>query len=299
MSKTLIIGSCTVDIVIPTPKLPSSTEDLNSGAHHFALGGCAYNVSQVFHLLDLPYTHATTVGSGIYGDYVLKRLTEMNIDIFRRSDEQHGACLCLVEESGERSFIAYHGVEYQFRKEWFDNRDTSVYDQVYFCGLEVEEPTGPEIVDFLESSSIKDIFFAPGPRLMTIEKTLLSRIMALHPIIHLNDQELREYTGEEDIYRAAELLRKENGSDVIVTMGKDGSFILTDEGIIELPSRESEVTDTIGAGDCHLGTYMAHRAMGLSKKDALYMANLFASEVIRHSGPTLNKEDIRDLRWKG
>ena len=39
MEKTLVIGSCTVDIVIPTPRLPSTTDSINSGVHHYALGG--------------------------------------------------------------------------------------------------------------------------------------------------------------------------------------------------------------------------------------------------------------------
>ena len=38
MEKTLVIGSCTVDIVIPTPRLPSTTDSINSGGHHYALG---------------------------------------------------------------------------------------------------------------------------------------------------------------------------------------------------------------------------------------------------------------------
>ena len=70
MEKTLVIGSCTVDIVIPTPRLPSTTDSINSGVHHYALGGCAYNVSQMLRLLSVPYLHAFTIGSGIYGDYV-------------------------------------------------------------------------------------------------------------------------------------------------------------------------------------------------------------------------------------
>lgn len=295
MKKTLIIGSCTVDIVVPTPKLPTTTEDLNSGAHHFALGGCAYNVSQMFHLLGLPYLHGVTIGSGIYGDYVLKELKAKGIPIFRTSPEQHGACLCLVEESGERTFIAYHGIEYKFQREWFKDIDVSSFSQVFLCGLEVEEDTGSEIVAFLEEPAIPDIYFAPGPRLMTIRKDLLQRLLALHPIIHLNDQEILEYTKAKSIEEAAHILHTQCGNDVIVTMGKDGSLLCSEEGILQLPTKEAEVVDTIGAGDCHLGTYMSYRAMGKAKEEALQKANWFASEVIRHQGPTLTKEDIQDL----
>ena len=37
--------------------------------------------------------------------------------------------------------------------------------QVYVCGLEVEDPTGPVVVEFLERACRdKVIFFTPGPR---------------------------------------------------------------------------------------------------------------------------------------
>lgn len=295
MEKTLVIGSCTVDIVIPTPRLPSTTDSINSGVHHYALGGCAYNVSQMLRLLSLPYLHAVTIGSGIYGDFVKKELESKNISIFRTSSEPHGACICLVEESGERSFIAYHGIEYKFNREWFSSTDLSSFSSVYLCGLELEEDTGSEIISFLEENRFKNIYFAPGPRLLTINPDYVRRIFALNPIIHLNDQEIISYTKDSDIERAMKSLGCLTGNDVIVTMGKDGAMILSNGEFIYEKSRESEVVDSIGAGDCHLGTYIAFRNMGMDRREALKKANLFASEVVRHEGSTLSSEDISGL----
>ena len=294
MEKTLVIGSCTVDIVIPTPRLPSTTDSINSGVHHYALGGCAYNVSQMLRLLSVPYLHGVTIGSGIYGDFVKKELEKKGIPIFRTSYEPHGACICLVEERGERSFIAYHGIEYKFNREWFKSFDLSTFSNVYLCGLELEEDTGEEIVKFLEENRFKNIYFAPGPRLLTIKEDFVKRIFALNPIIHLNDQEIISYT-DSDIERAMKTLRSMTGNDVIVTMGKDGASILTGDDFIYEKSRESEVVDSIGAGDCHLGTYISYRSMGKDKREALKKANLFASEVVRHEGSTLREEDITSL----
>ena len=295
MEKTLVIGSCTVDIVIPTPRLPSTTDSINSGVHHYALGGCAYNVSQMQRLLSVPYLHGVTIGSGIYGDFVKKELEKKGIPIFRTSKEPHGACICLVEESGERSFIAYHGIEYKFDREWFKTIDLKQFSSVYLCGLELEEDTGEEIVLFLEENNFKNIYFAPGPRLLTIKKSFVDRIFALKPIIHLNDQELVSYTKDSDLKRAMKTLQAMTGNDVIVTMGKDGAMIAhVDETIYE-ESRESEVVDSIGAGDYHLGTYIAFRNMGKERREALKKANLFASEVVRHEGPTLTKDDVERL----
>ena len=295
MEKTLVIGSCTVDIVIPTPRLPSTTDSINSGVHHYALGGCAYNVSQMQRLLSVPYLHCVTIGSGIYGDFVKKELEKKGIPVFRTSKEPHGACICLVEESGERSFIAYHGIEYKFDREWFKTIDLKQFSSVYLCGLELEEDTGEEIVLFLEENNFKNIYFAPGPRLLTIKKSFVDRIFALKPIIHLNDQELVSYTKDSDLERAMKTLQAMTGNDVIVTMGKDGAMIAHGDETIYEESRESEVVDSIGAGDCHLGTYIAFRNMGKERREALKKANLFASEVVRHEGPTLTRDDVERL----
>ena len=295
MEKTLVIGSCTVDIVIPTPRLPSTTDSINSGVHHYALGGCAYNVSQMQRLLSVPYLHCVTIGSGIYGDFVKKELEKKGIPVFRTSKEPHGACICLVEESGERSFIAYHGIEYKFDREWFKTIDLKQFSSVYLCGLELEEDTGEEIVLFLEENNFKNIYFAPGPRLLTINKSFVDRIFALKPIIHLNDQELVSYTKDSDLKRAMRTLQAMTGNDVIVTMGKDGAMIAHGDETIYEESRESEVVDSIGAGDCHLGTYIAFRNMGKERREALKKANLFASEVVRHEGPTLTRDDVERL----
>ena len=295
MEKTLVIGSCTVDIVIPTPRLPSTTDSINSGVHHYALGGCAYNVSQMQRLLSVPYLHGVTIGIGIYGDFVKKELEKKGIPVFRTSKDPHGACICLVEESGERSFIAYHGIEYKFDRAWFNAIDLKQFSSVYLCGLELEEDTGEEIVLFLEENNFKNIYFAPGPRLLTINKSFVDRIFALKPIIHLNDQELVSYTKDSDLKRAMKTLQAMTGNDVIVTMGKDGAMIAHGDETIYEESRESEVVDSIGAGDCHLGTYIAFRNMGKERREALKKANLFASEVVRHEGPTLTRDDVERL----
>lgn len=295
MEKTLVIGSCTVDIVIPTPRLPSTTDSINSGVHHYALGGCAYNVSQMQRLLSVPYLHGVTIGSGIYGDFVKKELEKKGIPVFRTSKEPHGACICLVEESGERSFIAYHGIEYKFDRTWFKTIDLKQFSSVYLCGLELEEDTGEEIVLFLEENNFKNIYFAPGPRLLTIKKSFVDRIFTLKPIIHLNDQEIVSYTKDSDLKRAMKTLQAMTGNDVIVTMGKDGAMIAHGDETIYEESRESEVVDSIGAGDCHLGTYIAFRNMGKERREALKKANLFASEVVRHEGSTLTRDDVERL----
>lgn len=298
MNKTLVIGSCTVDIIIPSPRLPSSTDSVITEDHHISLGGCANNVAEALRISGAPYLHAFTLGSGIYGEYAKSELARKGLKPFRTSPDPHGACICIVEPDGERSFMAYHGVEYTFRGEWLDGVELSEFTQAYICGLELEVDDEDEIVRFLERSCIRDIYFAPGPRLMTLKKERLSRLMALSPIIHLNDKELTDYTGVGDIAEAVKILSSESHNDVIVTLGPEGSLVYSDGIITRHAGEKTVAVDTVGAGDCHLGTYMACRARGYDRLSSLRVADHIASRVIMVHGPTLDDSDVSEEDYR-
>ena len=147
-----------------------------------SLGGCAFNVSDSVRHTGVPYILFTPIGTGIYGDFIRKELSSRGISSpIPTPDKENGCCYCFVESTGERSFVSYHGAEYRFEKEWFSLIDPDEIDAVYICGLEIEEPTGPNIVSFLEENPDLTVYFAPGPRLGRIRTELLDRIFRLSP----------------------------------------------------------------------------------------------------------------------
>ncbi|MBO5150517.1 MAG: carbohydrate kinase family protein, partial [Anaerotignum sp.] len=146
MKQTLVIGSAVVDVIINIPHLPKTGEDVHITRQTRSLGGCAYNVSDILRHFCVPYSLCTAVGSGIYGDFVAKELEKRGVPIYVRRPEENGCCYCVVEESGERTFIVDHGIEYTFDEQYLENIDTSSIDSVYVCGLEIEEETGWNII---------------------------------------------------------------------------------------------------------------------------------------------------------
>ena len=290
--KTLIIGSTTVDIIIKLPHLPSTCEDINTPAHIYSLGGCAYNVSHMFHLFELPYTLCTPQGTGLYGDYVRNELAKKGITLPIETNEPHGACVCLVDSNGERSFLCHHGTEYFFHKEHLEQVDTTDVNQVYICGLEIEEPTGDNIIDYLETLDAT-IFFAPGPRILSIPQAKLDRLFKLSPVIHLNEQEITSYTKTSSIEEACLQLSKLTNNDIIVTLGEKGAYYYHEHCGTYIPGNPSTVVDTIGAGDSHLGSYMAALQMGYTPENAIALANTIASQVVQIEGASLTKEQFK------
>ncbi len=315
MKKILVIGSTVVDVIVNlVDHLPRTGEDVHVRSQHMSLGGCAYNVSDSIRHFGVPYVLFSPVGTGAYGQFVREHLALQGIvSPIPTPDQENGCCYCFVESTGERTFICYHGAEYLFRREWFDLLKPSEFDAVYLCGLEIEESTGPVIVDFLEDlhryyekEAAKDsegrrsrsplrIFFAPGPRLTVISPELLSRLYRLSPILHLNQTEALTVSLCPDVPSAARWLYERTRNTVIVTLGEDGCFYYDGSTEASVPSLPAAPVDTIGAGDSHIGAVIACLQKGDSLETALYKANKVSEAVVKTSGALLPDEDFRKL----
>ena len=202
MKPALIIGSTCVDVIINVDHLPKTQENLRPTSQSMALGGCAFNTAQMFRLLHAPHTFITPVGSGMFGDYVASNMKRAGSPIsVSVPDQENGCCYCLVESSGERTFLSYHGVEYTFQKEWMEPYLADNYDLVYVCGLEIEESTGDNLIEYLEEHPSLTVCYAPGPRGKRISPERTNRMMALHPMLHINEQEAMDLSGCTDVKR--------------------------------------------------------------------------------------------------
>lgn len=290
MKKILVIGSTVVDVIINVDSLPTTKGDIHIKSQELSMGGCAYNVSDMIRHFNVPYTLFSPIGTGIYGDYIRKVFAKKGlVSPINTPDMDNGCCYCFVEESGERTFISNHGAEYLIYKEWLDTLDMSEFSSIYICGLEIEEKTGGEIISFLQSVKSIPIFFAPGPRINRIEPELLEKLFALSPILHLNSDEVCEYTKQADIKTAAEIFYQKTRNTVIITTGADGACYFDKGDFLYIPTtRVEKVVDTIGAGDGHIGAMMAclHKKMPL--KQSIETANKAAGAVVETTGALLS-----------
>ena len=296
MKHVLVIGSTVTDVIIHVDHLPKTSEDVHVIRQTMSLGGCAYNVSDMIRLFQIPYILFSPVGKGTYGHYVREALAEKGIiSPIPTPEQENGCCYCFVEASGERTFVCHRGAEYRFRPEWFEQLDTDTIDSVYICGLEIEEPTGTHIVRFLEEHPALQVYFAPGPRILVLSQEILSRIFALSPILHLNETEALEYTRKSTIEEAAHTLYQSTRNTVIVTLGEQGAYYETANQAAYIPGIKAEQTDTIGAGDSHIGTIIARLKQGASMEEAILDANRIAAAVVESSGALLSKDAFQAL----
>lgn len=295
MKQTLVIGSAVVDVIINIPHLPKTGEDVHISRQSRSLGGCAYIVSDILRHFGVPYSLCTAVGSGIYGDFVRQQLEERNVPIYVRRAEENGCCYCMVEADGERTFIVDHGIEYTFYEEYLEKIDTASIDSVYVCGLEIEEYTGWNIIAYLEKHPEYTVYFAPGARILQIPPERMERMLALRPILHLNEGESIAFSGESTAEAAAKALFARTGNAVIVTLGEKGALCY-DGTLHHAAPVPTAVCDTIGAGDSHMGTIIAGRRLGLSFAEAMALANRISAAVVGKEGGLLTDAEFQGLR---
>ena len=294
MKKIFVIGSTVVDMIINVDHLPTTKADIHISSQMASMGGCAYNVSDTIRNFGTPNVLFSPVGTGIYGDFVRSGLRKKGlISPIPPVDMPNGCCYCFVEETGERTFVSYHGAEYLIQPEWLEEIDVEEVHSVYICGLEIEESTGENIVKWLEKHPQLPVFFSPGPRIMKIDESLLQRIYKLNPVMHLNDDEIKEYFATDDVDAAMAKMYDMTANTVIVTLGDRGATWYDGETVQYEPAvKVDNVVDTIGAGDSHIGAVMAGLYNGKTMKHAIADANKVAAAVVCVKGALLTQEEF-------
>ena len=280
MSKLLAVGSAAADITLYVDCFPQVGGDETIKEITRSAGGCAFNCADAVRLCGGNVSLAAPVGTGEYGDFMRSEIAKRGLTGTFDVHRENGCCFCAVDLCGERTFLVKQGAEYDITSEMLASVDMTDITDIYFCGLETERDCGYDIIEFLEKNSDKRLYFAPGPRLANISEDKLDRINALHPVYHLNDTEALDYAAVRDIKKAAEIIFYRTGGTVIITLGKYGAYLWDESyhGLIE--GYPAETTNTTGAGDTHIGAYIAKLMSGAQPCDAVSFANRIAAAAI-------------------
>ena len=295
MKQILIIGSSVIDVILNVPALPRRGEDVNISSCEYHIGGCAYNVYRALSHFRSPARLCSPVGSGIFGRMVREQFSREGLEPFIVLERENGCCYCLIEPDGERTFISHHGVEYLFYRSWMENFDFSTADSIFFCGIDVEEETGDEMVEFSCEHPELELYFSPGPRIAHIPHERMERLFSRRdlagkgPFLHLNEEEALELSGKAGVEAAAECLAARTVNSVVITLGEQGCFCLPGPGLrgSRIAGFPSTVINTVGAGDAHCGALIACIRQGKSLVDSCLAANRIGAAVVGKGGAIL------------
>jgi len=96
---------------------------------------------------------------------------------------------------------------------------------------------------------------------ITGEKHLLAEVLKKVDIIFMNEAEVKQFTGQKDIFGAAEDLLKLGAKIIVVKRGEYGAVAIGEDFYFFAPAYPvRKVIDPTGAGDCFAGGFMGYLA---------------------------------------
>lgn len=125
-----------------------------------------------------------------------------------------------------------------------------------------------------------------GEKVYPIDWTEKREILAHTHIIKVNEHEMEVITGLTDPHEAAIRLAEWGVKEVCVTLGSEGSIILSEGKFYTIPAyKPREIVDATGCGDTYSAGYLWCRAQGMGYEESGKFAAAMCTLKLEHSGP--------------
>ena len=279
-NRIVIIGSINVDNILHINRLPQPGETIAMSEYSQAAGGKGANQAVASARSGAATTFIGRVGDDNNGWLMIEKLKREGIDV-RHVITSHtlptGQAYILLQESGQNSIIIDHGANYQVMVEDV----TAAADAIQaadFVITECETPIPAAAAAFhqAKAAGVRTIL-NPAPA----NQRLTPELLAHTDIIVPNETESGTLTGmpitdQASLAANAAYFRERGVATVLITLGDQGFYVVTDTGSRLLPAFPVHAVDTTGAGDAFIGALASELRPDLSN---LYAAVQYAQRA--------------------
>jgi len=219
--------------------------------------------------------------------------------LFFEQDESisSGVAPIWVDAHGNNSIIIIPGSNDFITKEEIESaRSTIAASQYVVFQMEIKTEITLEAMKISKKEGAK-IILNPAPA----HEKLSDEMYSLCDILCPNETELEELTEKkvsklEDAIEAAKILLEKGVRVVVVTLGAQGSLLVTPTEVFHAPLETPvKAVDTTGAGDCFIGSLVYFLASGKSIHEAMKRANIVASLSVQKEGTQTSYPWRKDL----
>ncbi|MCX5534693.1 PfkB family carbohydrate kinase [Streptomyces sp. NBC_00006] len=293
-SRVVLAGNVIADLVIDVPALPERGGDVIGTRTELYAGG-GFNTLTAARRLGTEAVYAGLHGTGPYGELVRSALAAEGIGTVLpvRTDGDTGFCVALVDGGGERTFVTSFGVDARMTPDEAAAIGGAVRGgdlvQVSGYGL-VMEVNGPLLAQMV--AGLPDdvrVCFDPAPLVADIPAEVLEPVLARTDWLSCNAREAGILAGGADPREAAAALRGRlrDRAGVLVRADKDGCWLAAPGAgdVVHVPGFPVDAVDSNGAGDAHVGAFLALLGRGVDAVDAARGANAAAALAVTRRGP--------------
>lgn len=175
--------------------------------------------------------------------------------------------------------------------------------RVYHLGSLLSDDFSNEVVEYLAKKGKVSIDVQGYLREVRDEKVYpidwKDKLKVLKNTYYLkvNEIEMETITGLKDAHEAAKLLHSWGVTEVIITLGSEGSLIYVDDTFYEIPAyAPHEVVDATGCSDTYSAGYLYQRTLGATPTEAGKFAAAMCTIKLEHNGPfNRSIDDIHEI----
>lgn len=307
MKNILVIGSLNMDFVIEVNKMPLPGETILGKSFTLIPGGKGANQAYAIGKLGAKASMLGAIGNDEYGMRLLENLNSVNVntDNITKLDNINTGCAFInVDETGENSIVVVSGANQKITKEMIDN-NINLIEEADIIVMQLEIPI--EVVTYaakLAKERGKLVILDPAPAVSDLNEELFSNIDIVKP----NETEIEILSGietksKDDIIKAAKILIEKGVNTVIVTLGENGSLLVTKEKIESFASPNVEAIDTTAAGDSFTAALAKSLLEGKSIEEAIKFGHIVSAIAVTKKGaqtsiPTQDEVDNFLTEWR-
>lgn len=294
--RLLQVSGVITDLVYRVRTVPKPGEEAAVRGFQVAAGG-GFNAMLAAKRAGLDVSYGGALGTGPFADIARSALKDASIPALRPHDElrDQGLCTVLVDDAGERTFIAREGADGHCGAGDLAALLVADFDWILLSGYALSYAGNQAAFAHWLDQIPPDapLVFDPSPVVEAIPDGLLRSALGKAAWISANATEAEFLTGATGPAAAAEALaRRGNGrGGALVRSGADGCHVAAAAGIpAHLPGLPVQAIDTNGAGDTHIGSFIAGLAEGWDPLEAARFANAAAALSATREGPATAPE---------
>jgi sugar/nucleoside kinase (ribokinase family) len=292
ITRLVSLGNVIIDIVAEVPALPERGGDVLASGARLEVGG-GFNLMAAAARQGLEVAYAGALGHGPFGDLARRALAAEGIAplLPDTASEQRdtGFTVVLVDAGGERTFVTAVGAEAGLSGPRLDQVDIRPTDALVISGYGLLHAANRHAIleRIPKLSPGTTVCYDPGPLGHTLPDDVVDAVRRRVDWWSCNEREAELINGRTDPAEAArELLVGLQRGSVVIRTGMSGCLVARPgDEVLEVPGVPVTVVDTTGAGDAHLGAFIAGQAAGLDVQAAARRANVVAALTVSRRGP--------------
>ena len=292
ITRLVSVGNVIIDIVAEVETLPERGSDVLASRASLEVGG-GFNLMAAAARQGLKVAYAGALGHGSFGDLARRALAAEGIALLlpETADEQRdtGFDVVLVDAGGERTFVTAAGAEAGITYKRLDQVEIRPDDALVISGYGLLHAANRHaILERLGRLSPETtVCYDPGPLGHVLPVEVMDEVRRRVDWWSCNEREAELISGSSSPAEAArKLLDGLHRGSVLVRTGMSGCVVARREAeVVQVPGVPVTIVDTTGAGDAHLGAFIAGLAAGHDVEAAARRANVVAALTVTRRGP--------------